>query len=96
MNTARVLGLYIVCLVIGQAAAVGFGLFADRFSATAGIAVFIPTYYAMYWIAWRAALWIGDREPLAATDSTDRDGRPPLTAALALLTPAALTLELCD
>lgn len=95
-NTLRVLILYLGCLIVGQGFAIALGLFADQYSAAAGIAVFIPVYYAMYWVAWRAALWIGDREPAAATADADRDGRPPLTAALMLLAPAALTLELCD
>ena len=102
MNTARVLILYVVCLLVGQSIAVGLGIYADRFSSAIGIAVFIPIYYAMYWVAWRVALWIGDRSPevvaatATATATADRSGRPPISAAVWLLAPATLTLELCD
>lgn len=95
MNTARVLILYVVCLFIGQAFAVGLGLLADKHSTAAGIAVFIPVYYAMYWLCWRAALAIGDRQPAVAAEA-GRDTRSPLSVVVAMLAPAALTLELAD
>ena len=97
MNTARVLGFYvvflIVFLIVGQGLAVALGVFADSYSAATGVAVFIPVYYAMYWIAGRAALWAGDRQPAVAAESSRR---PPLSSAPMLLAPATLTLELCD
>ena len=96
MNTARVLGLYIAFLIAGQGAAIALGIFADRFSSATGIAVFIPAYYAMYWVAWRAALWVGDRSPEVVAQDADRGGRPPLSSTMMLLAPATLTLELCD
>lgn len=95
MNTTRVLILYIVCLIIGQTIAVGLGLLADKHSNATGIAVFIPVYYATYWAAWRVALFIGDREPAVAAEAS-RDTRSPLSVAVAMLAPAALTLELAD
>ena len=35
----------------------------DPYSKTLALGVFIPLYYAMYWVAWRIALLIGDRSP---------------------------------
>ena len=58
----RVLLVYIVIVAIGQVISVLIGLAIDPFSKTASLAVFIPTYYAMYWIAWRITLH--DRRPV--------------------------------
>ena len=59
----RVFVIYFVFLLIGQAFAVGLGLLIDPFSKTASVAVFLPTYYAMYWVAWRLTLYVVDRSP---------------------------------
>jgi hypothetical protein len=95
-NTLRVLVLYVFCMTIGQAAAVGVGLALDSYSTTLALSVFIPLYYVMYWVAWRFALFIGDRSTAAASDSTGNDGGSRAKAATWLLAPAVLALDLCD
>ena len=93
----RVIVLYVIFLIIGQAAAVGAGLLADMHSKVAGIAVFIPLYYAMYWICWRLALWVGDDAKAASSDPSDRGGGGSRAATASwLLAPAVLALDLCD
>ena len=62
-GTPQILLIYLVCMIAGQAIAVGIGLLLDPYSKTLALSVFIPLYYAMYWVAWRVALWIGDRSP---------------------------------
>jgi hypothetical protein len=57
--------------------------------------VFIPLYYAMYWVAWRVALLIGDRSADAQQDPTG-DGGSRAKAASWLFAPAVLALDLCD
>jgi len=91
-NTLRVLIIYLLCLIVGQSGAIGLGLLADTVSKAAGIAVFIPVYYAMYWIAWRVALAVADR----STESAGDQGGSPLKAAVWLLAPATLALDLAD
>jgi hypothetical protein len=95
-GTARILLIYVVCMFAGQAIAVGIGLLLDSYSKTLALSVFIPLYYAMYWIAWRVALFIGDRSPEPAADSTDGEGGSPAKAATWLLAPAVLALDMCD
>jgi hypothetical protein len=91
--TARVLIVYIFGLIAGQAVAVGLGLLLDPYSKTAALAVFIPGYYAMYWIAWRFALFVADRSPEAEAESGGSSG---VKAATWLLAPAVFALDLCD
>ena len=92
----RVIVIYLLFLFIGQAVSVGVGLLIDPFSKTAAIATFIPLYYAMYWIAWRLALYVVERSPRAAPASTDGEGGSRPSAAAWLLAPTALAVELCD
>ena len=93
----RVIVLYVIFLIIGQAAAVGAGLLADMHSKAAGIAVFIPLYYAMYWICWRLALLVADDTKAASSDPSDRGGGGSRAAAASwLVAPAVLALDLCD
>jgi membrane protein implicated in regulation of membrane protease activity len=67
--TARILIIYLVCMIAGQAIAVGIGLLLDPYSKTLALSAFIPLYYAMYWVARRAA----DRRPVARNrDRCDR------------------------
>ena len=88
----HVLGLYMVLVFIGQAIAVGIGLLIDPISSAVALAVFIPVYYAMYWVAWRATLMILDRTPQPEPATSGKT-----TAKLIwLLAPVGLTLELCD
>lgn len=95
-NTARVIVVYVVCMFVGQAAAVGVGLLLDPYSKTLALSVFIPLYYVMYWVAWRVALFIGDRSPEAATVPAVSGGGSRGKAASWLLAPAVLALDLCD
>jgi len=89
--TARVLICYVVCLLAGQALAVGIGLLLDPYSKPAALATFILAYYAMYWVAWRLALLIADRtaEPVPARSGS---ASPPKIMAW-LLAPAVLVLD---
>ena len=93
-GTARILMIYVVCMIAGQATAVGIGLLLDSYSKTLALSVFIPLYYAMYWVAWRVALWIGDRSPETAADATG--GSSGAKAASWLLAPAVLALDIVD
>ena len=95
-NTVRILLIYVVCMIAGQAAAVGVGLLLDSHSKTLALSVFIPLYYAMYWVAWRVALFIGDRSPEAATVAATSGGGSRGKAASWLLAPAVLAVDLCD
>jgi MFS-type transporter involved in bile tolerance (Atg22 family) len=93
-GTARILIIYLICMIAGQAIAVGIGLLLDPYSKTLALSVFIPLYYAMYWVAWRVALWIGDRPSETATDATG--GSSGAKAASWPLAPAVLALDLAD
>jgi hypothetical protein len=94
-GTARVLLVYVVCMIAGQAIAVGIGLLLDPYSKTLALSVFIPLYYAMYRVAWRVALLIADNSPATATNAAG-DGRSGAKVAAWLLAPAVLALEVCD
>jgi hypothetical protein len=50
----------------------------------------------MYWIAWRIALFIGDRPPWTEKESAAGDGGSPAKAAIWLMAPAVLALDLAD
>jgi hypothetical protein len=93
-GTARILIIYLICMIAGQAIAVGIGLLLDPYSKTLALSVFIPLYYAMYWVAWRVALLIADRSPEAASDANG--GGSGITAASWLLAPAVLALDMAD
>jgi hypothetical protein len=95
-GTPRVLLIYLVCMIAGQAIAVGIGLLLDPYSKTLALSVFIPLYYAMYWVAWKVALFIGDTSPEPETESAGGDGGSRSKAASWLLAPAVLALDLCD
>jgi hypothetical protein len=94
-NTVRVLLIYVICMTIGQAAAVGVGLALDSYSKTLALSVFIPLYYVMYWVAWRIALFIGDNSPEAAVSKPGDSGSRAKIATW-LLAPAVLALDLAD
>jgi hypothetical protein len=94
-GTPKILLIYIVCMFAGHAVAVGIGLLLDPYSKTLALSVFIPLYYAMYWVAWRVALWIGDTSPEVETDAAG-DGGSRAKAASWLLAPAVLALDICD
>jgi hypothetical protein len=91
-----VLVVYVLCVIVGQAVSVGIGLLLDPYSTTLALTVFIPLYYAMYWFAWRLALYLFDRSPNAEPASTGDKGGPGAAVASWLLVPAVLAVELCD
>ena len=91
-GTALVIVVYVVCMFVGQAVAVGVGLLIDPYSKTAALATFIPLYYVMYWVAWRAALFIADRNPEPAAQPST--GMPKISAWL--FAPAILALDIAD
>jgi len=93
-NTVRVILIYLVCMVVGQAISVGIGLALDPYSTTLALSVFIPLYYAMYWVAWRVALLIADRSPETATEAAGSGSG--IKAASWLLAPAVLALDMAD
>jgi hypothetical protein len=41
-NTVRIIFIYLLCMIAGQAAAVGVGLALDSYSETVALSVFIP------------------------------------------------------
>ncbi len=94
-NTLRVLSVYVVLLIAGQAAAVGIGLLLDPVSKTAALGAFIPIYYAMYWAAWRLALLIADRSAGEQRQTASGSGSPAKIAAW-LLAPAVLAFDIAE
>jgi hypothetical protein len=51
--------VYLVTLVLGQVIAVAVGLTVERFyTPYTGLVVFIPLYFAVFWLAWRLAVRI--------------------------------------
>ena len=95
-GTPKILLIYVVCMFAGQAAAVGIGLLIDPYSTTLALTVFIPLYYAMYWVAWKVALFLGDTSPEPEPESASGDSGSRSKAASWLLAPAVLALDLCD
>src|SRR3954465_10665408 len=93
-GTARILIIYLACMIAGQAVAVGIGLLLDPYSKTLALSVFIPLYYAMYWVAWRVALLLSGRSPAAASDANGAGSG--ITAASWWLAPAVLALDMAD
>ena len=91
-----ILIVYLVCVIVGQAITVGIGLLIDPYSSTVALSVFIPTYYAMYWVAWRVTLMIADKSPQPEADSNRDQGGSATKIASWLLAPAVLALDLCD
>ena len=92
-NALRVLSIYVVLLIVGQAVSVGVGLLLDPISKTAALATFIPLYYAMYWVAWRLALRIADRSPSPQQQASSSAGSP---IAIWLLAPALLAIDTAE
>ena len=86
-GTPKILLIYLVCMIAGQAIAVGIVLLLDPYSKTLALSVFIQLYYAMYWVAWRFALFIGDRSDASTSDSAGKDGGSRAKAATWLLAP---------
>lgn len=95
-GTPKILLIYVFFMIAGQAIAVGIGLLLDPYSKTVALSVFIPLYYAMYWVAWRLALLIGDSSPDAEPASAGGDSGSRAKAASWLLAPAVLALDLAD
>jgi hypothetical protein len=61
----RVLVVYVICVLIGQALSVLLGLYLDSYSPSLALTTFIVIYFAMFWVAWRVALFVVDRPPTA-------------------------------
>ena len=95
-GTVRILLVYVVCMIIGQAIAVGIGLLIDPYSKTVALTVFIPLYYSMYWFAWRIALYVADRSPESESGSAGGKSSSGAKVATWLLAPAVLALDMCD
>lgn len=91
-GTARIIIVYLICMLVGQTIAVGIGLLLDSHSKTLALSVFIPLYYAMYWVAWRVALLIADKDQ----PETNSSGGSRAKAATWLIAPAVLALDLAD
>jgi hypothetical protein len=50
---------YLAALVVGQGFAVSLGLIVERlYSSYAGLVVFIPLYFLVFYLAWRFAVRI--------------------------------------
>jgi hypothetical protein len=68
--TIKLFIVFFIVLFIGQAGSVVLGLMADQYSPAAGVAVFIPTYYFMFWVAWRVALFVAERDVAQTTSQS--------------------------
>src|SRR4051794_34242801 len=95
-GTPKIVLIYLACMIAGQAITVGIGLLLDPYSKTLALSVFIPLYYAMYWVAWRVALWIGDTSSDVETDSAGGASGSGAKVASWLLAPAVLALDFAD
>jgi hypothetical protein len=94
--TVRVLIVFLICMILGQAGALGVGLLIDPYSPTLALAFFIPAYYAMYWVAWRVALRIADNSADVVPARAASGGASRSSVVVWLLAPAALALDFCD
>jgi hypothetical protein len=48
---------YVVAVLVGQSIAASIGIVVDKvYSSQAGLVVFIPLYFLVFWAAWRVAL----------------------------------------
>jgi len=71
--TMRLLLTYIICLLVGQSLTIGFGLLVERYSTPyTGLASFIVSYFAMFWIAWRLAVRITEPRSRLAVHTAKR------------------------
>jgi hypothetical protein len=71
--TMRLLLAYIICLLVGQSLTIGFGLLVERYSTPyTGLANFIVSYFAMFWIGWRLAVRITERRSRVAVHTAKR------------------------
>jgi hypothetical protein len=60
---------FIICLLIGQSLSIGLGLVVERYSTPyTGLVTFITSYFAMFWLAWRAAVRITEPRSRLAAD----------------------------
>ena len=65
----RLLLTFLICLLVGQSLAVGFGLLVERYSTPyTGLVSFITSYFAMFWVAWRVAVRITEPRPRLAAE----------------------------
>jgi hypothetical protein len=53
----KLLLVFLIALVIGQAISIGVGLLVERhWSPYAGLVTFIAAYFTMFWLAWTVAV----------------------------------------
>lgn len=83
----KILIVYLLALIPGQALAIGIGLAADSVSKATGVAAFIIAYYGMFWVAWRITLLVVERP-------SERERRASIASIM--LAPAVLALDLAD
>jgi hypothetical protein len=51
--------IYFVTLMLGESIAAGFGLVVEHFTSPhAGLSVFIPLYFLVFWLAWKFSVRI--------------------------------------
>ncbi len=50
---------YVLTVLVGQAIAASIGIAVDHiYSSQAGLVVFIPLYFLVFYVAWRIAVWV--------------------------------------
>jgi hypothetical protein len=55
----KLLVVFLISVVVGQSISIGMGLLVERHvTPYAGLVTFIACYFAMFWLAWRFAVWI--------------------------------------
>jgi hypothetical protein len=68
----KLLVVFLISVVVGQSISIGMGLLVERYvTPYAGLVTFISCYFAMFWLAWRFAVWI--TAPGARTTSSQHE-----------------------
>jgi hypothetical protein len=59
MGGMGLLLVFIVCLLLGQGLSILLGLMVERYASPyTGLVTFIAAYCALFWFAWKAAVWL--------------------------------------
>ena len=59
MGGMGLLLVFIVLLLLGQGFSILLGLTVERYSSPyTGLVTFIAAYFALFWFAWKAAVWL--------------------------------------
>ena len=59
MGGMGLLLVFIVCLLLGQGLSILLGLTVERYTSPyTGLITFIAAYFALFWFAWKAAVWL--------------------------------------